>query len=148
MKKHYLSNFLSNSVLPTNTVGEFLHSSRGRRCRTALGDKPAWLLLVMVYAKCTGNIRLLSEDRNYLARELCGADNWADLPKGMRTYAGICLAYLATSQTLPLRMHTTKSGKGSKKYWIQPVLHVPTVPPTALPKLVVLSGKDIVVNRR
>jgi hypothetical protein len=135
-------------MLPEYTVSEFLSSSRGIRCRITLGDEATRRLLQSVYAWAVANLLSLSYHRMHKARDVCGADNWKSLPSkgGVRNYAGMCLAFLEASKSLPLRMHKTKSGKGSRHYWIQLPQSVGTVRLSTPPQRVVLSGKDIVVK--
>ena len=139
---------VSQSVLHENVFNAFMSSSRGYRCRTTLGDKIAQQLLQWVYAACIGNLPSLSNSCMHLARDVCGIDNWKTLPSvSTRSCAGICLAFLVTRESLPLRMHKTRSGKGPRKYLIQHARLAAPVLPCSGPKLVVLSTKDIVLNR-
>lgn len=77
------------------------------------------------------------------AREICGVESWESMARmgSLRNYAGISLAFLADTKALPLKMHVTKSGKGSKHYWMQPALPFVAASPVVLPKPVILSGK-------
>ena len=110
---------VSRPVLPEYAFRAFMSSPRGIRCRIMLGQEPARHLLQLVYASCALNLHSLSKHRNHLARELCGEEVWEPMWKRERCCAGFCLAFLATSHALPLRMHQTKSGKGSKRYWLE-----------------------------
>lgn len=143
------SDLMPKSVLPEFIVSEFMSTSRGYRCRTTLGDKAARQLLQWVYASCDGHLPSLSHSCMHLARDACGIDNWKSLPQRMSflSCAGICLAFLVTRKALPLRMHTTRSGKGPRKYWVQYTRHGATVLPCPDPKPVLFSAKNIIVNR-
>lgn len=60
----------------------------------------------------------LTPRKRYTAEELCGPDLWDSWVPGEQISAGICLAYLVRNGTVPLVMHITRSGKGTKKYFL------------------------------
>lgn len=148
MKSIVSTGSASNSILPDYRVSEFKASSRGMRCCINLGDDVAVDLLQTVYAWSKGNLSALSHFRMHKARDICGLDNWQSLlrKQTLRNYAGMCLAFLSDTKSLPLRMHLTKSGKGSKHYWIQSAAHNAGVPSIPAKKPLVVSAKDIVVT--
>lgn len=85
-------------------------------------------LLDMVRAACARNISSLATSKRHLARDLCGAAFWATLNDRQIPCAGMCLVFLVKRGLLPLRLHQTRSGKGSKHYWVTsggPVLFAP-----------------------
>lgn len=97
---------------------KFFKSAQGKRCCSMLGDEAARKLLFDVQA-WTGIFGLkLAPDRKHLTRELCGLMNWASLSTAAKTCAGMCMAHLVIQQLLPLYMHRTRSGRGSRSYWL------------------------------
>lgn len=140
---------VSNLILSDHVVCGFTTSSSGLRCRITLGDDTTLTLLQTIFAWSKGNLLNLSPRRMYKAREVCGLENWNSMPRSrsLRSCAGMCLAFLAQSEALPLAIHRTKSGKGSKHYWPQLAQPFAVTPPAALQKSAVRSGKDIVVYR-
>jgi hypothetical protein len=83
-----------------------------------LEDKRAQQLLQAVHRVCVATLPTLSRTRKHRSRDLCGEDFWAPLSRGRRICAGLCIAYLVREKHLPLRLHETPRGKGSKAYWI------------------------------
>ena len=83
-----------------------------------LGDGPAQTLLRFVFRACVTNIPRLSRTSRHPSRDLCGAEYWAPMSRGLKSCAGMCVAFLADRQDLPLQLHVTRSRKGSKNYWI------------------------------
>ena len=83
-----------------------------------LGDGPAEHLLRSVFLACATNIPRLSRTSRHPSRDLCGAEYWAPMSRGLKSCAGMCVAFLADRQDLPLQLHVTRSRKGSKTYWI------------------------------
>lgn len=143
-------NVISRSIPPDYVIREFMTSSRGTCCRIHLGDDDAMELLKTVYSWAKRNLPSLNPSRMHLGRDVCGLHNWNTMKgKGSRrNYAGMCLAFLVDAEALPLRMHRTKSGKGPKKYWVHIAEHSAKCSSREQLKLVVVSAKDIVVNRR
>ncbi len=114
-------NRLSHPRLTGPELHAFLATARGSQCVGRLRDTSAALqLLQSVYVACNENLSSVHMGRMYLARELCGDDFWCGRRRRDRVCAGICLAYLVDEvHVLPLRAHVTKSGKGSKRYWLR-----------------------------
>lgn len=81
-----------------------------------LGEGPSTQLLRSVFLACTTNIPRLSRTRKHPSRDLCGAPFWAPLSKGRCICAGLCIAFMERNQDLPLQLHKTHRGKGSKTY--------------------------------
>lgn len=106
-------------TFPSYLSKTFPSSVNGLRCRAMLGEVQAQALLVQVYTWCSSNLPLLDDARKHLSRDLCHADRWNTLSRRERICAGLCIAFLVNREAaLPLRMHKTRSGKGSKSYWI------------------------------
>lgn len=83
-----------------------------------LGNERAQQLLHDVYRACVSTLPTLSRTRKHPSRDLCGTAFWAPLSAGRRNCAGMCIAFMERKQNLPLRLHKTRRGKGSKTYWI------------------------------
>ncbi len=110
----------SQPRLPSAALRAFLATARGSQCVGRLDAKLAPQLLQSVYVACNENLRFARMGRKYLARELCGDDFWYGRLRCEQICSGICLAYLVDElHVLPLRIHWTKSGKGSKRYWLR-----------------------------
>ncbi len=105
------------STLPDSSVNAFLASASGRRCSSMIGELAAMRLLRSVHRACTATMPTLSRTRKHPSRDLCGAAYWAPLSRGLKSCAGLCIAFMVKRQDLPLRLHKTRSGKGSKTYW-------------------------------
>lgn len=95
-----------------------MRSPGGQRCCVMLGDERAHWLWPAVHHVCTVNIPTLNRANRHLSRDLCGAAFWYSLPLRMRICAGICIAFMARAEDLPLRLHRTRRGRGSKTYWL------------------------------
>ena len=113
------SNRTMSSTLPDSSINAFLASASGRRCSAMIGERAALGLLRSVYRACTATMPTLSRTRKHASRDLCGAAYWAPLSRGLMSCAGLCIAFLVKRQDLPLRLHKTRSGKGSKTYWLK-----------------------------
>ena len=101
------------------SVDSFLTSAQGQRCRSTLGEARARWLVRAVQERARINIPTQSPSRRHLTRELFGEADWAELPPGAtRNCAGMCMAYLVIHKLLPLRTHRTRSGRGSRSYWL------------------------------
>jgi hypothetical protein len=111
---------LPQTCLPDAALRTFLATPRGAQCAGWLDAASAMQLLQSVYVACSENLRSAHAGQKYLARELCGDPFWSARRRREQICAGICLVYLVDEiQALPLRLHKTKSGKGSKRYWLQ-----------------------------
>lgn len=99
---------------------EFEESASGRRVRQVLGNSnaPPEALLRTVRQAVMEVIPYLAPGKRYTAEELCGPDLWDAWAPGEQISAGICLAYLVRNGAVPLVMHITRSGKGTKKYFL------------------------------
>ena len=106
-------------TLPDSSINRFLESPSGHRCRAMLGDASAQRLVRSVFLACAANMRNLSPARKHSSRDLCGAEYWAPLSRGLKSCAGLCTAFMERNQDLPLQLHKTRRGKGSKTYWIK-----------------------------
>lgn len=105
-------------ILPRAALVAFFRSWRGKRCRSMLGDKATVLLAKTVYVQAMPEIAKLVPNRKVTARDLFGADEWPAHTLRYRICTGIFIAFLVSStDLLPLRMHKTRSGSGTKKYW-------------------------------
>ena len=100
-------------------LGGFLRSPGGQRCCAMLGDERAQGLLLQVHKVCTATMPVLNRSTKHLSRDLCGAAFWASLPLRMQICAGICISFMARAEHLPLRLHRTRRGRGSKKYLLR-----------------------------
>ena len=103
--------------LPAGVVRAFLRSWRGPRYLAYVPRDLVVLLMQQVYTRVRRNLGHQNPLRKHPARVLCGAD-WEPLPKGQKSGAGMFLAFLAANGYLPLKLHVTPSGSGSKTYWI------------------------------
>ena len=83
-----------------------------------LGDQAGHLMLRNAHVWCTRNLPTLDPARKHSSRDLCGSDTWSALKPRQYICAGMCIAFLVTHGVLPLHMHITRSGKGSKTYWL------------------------------
>lgn len=105
-------------VLPRAALVAFFRSWRGRRCRSLIGSSATVRWARTVYARVVPATATLDPNRMVTAGELFGADDWKDLRRAYQVCAGIFIAFVVSStDLLPLRMHQTRSGKGTKKYW-------------------------------
>jgi len=53
------------------------------------------------------------------AKLLCGPELWASYgANSVKQCAGMCLSYLVLIRALPLRVHVTPKGKGTKRYFL------------------------------
>jgi hypothetical protein len=105
-------------MINTEAKNAFLGTARGKRCVTTLGKPISVAMLELVYTCVSQEIPFLDATKKHLARELCHLDVWNVLSKSETHFAGMCIAFLAEAELLPLRMHRTKSGKGPKFYWL------------------------------
>ena len=121
------------SALPASSIDAFLASASGRRCSAMQGEGPAQNLLRSVYLACATNIPRLSRTSKHPSRDLCGAEYWAPLSRGLKSCAGMCVAFLVDRQDLPLQLHVTRSRKGSKTYWLKGARRPSTAPARTLP---------------
>jgi hypothetical protein len=114
------SNILKAIDMSTINQLEFEKSASGRRVRQVLGNRraPPEGLLNIVRQAVMEVVPYLAPRKRYTAEELCGPDLWDAWAPGLQISAGICLAYLVRNGTVPLVMHTTPSGKGTKKYFL------------------------------
>lgn len=103
--------------LPAGVGNAFIRSWRGPRYFALVPPDREALLMHQVYTRVRRNIGHLDPLRKHPARVLCG-DDWKTLLKGQPSAAGIFLAFLVENGHVPLRLHVTRSGKGSKTYWI------------------------------
>ena len=83
-----------------------------------LGDERAQQLLHDVHRACVATLPTLSRTRKHPSRDLCGAALWETLSQGGWSCAGMCIAFMERNQHLPLTLHRTRRGKGSRTYWI------------------------------
>ncbi len=104
--------------LPDSCAQAFVASPSGHRCKAMLGETRALRHLRSVFSACVAHMPELSRSRKHLSRDLCGAEFWTPLSRGLRVCAGLCIAFLAARQDLPLRLHKTRKGRGSKTYWL------------------------------
>jgi hypothetical protein len=61
----------------------------------------------------------LTPGRRYTTEDFCGPDLWASWSPGERISAGICLSYLVSNRAVPLVLHVTPSGTGTKRYYLR-----------------------------
>ena len=81
-----------------------------------LGNERAQQLLHDVHRACVATMPNLSRTRKHPSRDLCGALFWAPLSRGRCICAGLCIAFMERTQDLPLQLHKTRRGRGSKTY--------------------------------
>ena len=100
---------------------EFEDSASGRRVRQVLGNRraPPEGLLNIVRQAVMEVIPYLAPGKRYTAEELCGPELWASWSPGERISAGICLSYLVSNRAVPLVLHVTPSGTGTKRYYLR-----------------------------
>lgn len=69
-----------------------------------------------VHAEVVWALPHLIKGGKYTAEELCGPDIWSAWFKGGHRIAGMYLAYLVRVGAIPLVLHLTPSGNGTKRY--------------------------------
>ena len=111
----------ARAALSDAVTDAFLLTARGQRCSATLGEGPALQLLRDVFEHISANLGGLTPTRKHAARQLYGTEAWAAFQRPrLRNCAGMCLAFLVTARLLPLQLHKTRSGKGSRHYWLRP----------------------------
>jgi len=117
-------------VLTRAALVAFFRSWRGKRCRSLIGNRATVRWARTVYAHVVPATAKLDPKRKVTAGDLFGADDWNGLRRAYQVCAGIFIAFVVSStDLLPLRMHKTRSGKGTKKYW----LHLKALAPMPSP---------------
>lgn len=98
--------------------GAFLATYGGERCEKMLGStEEARGLFNLVYSTTKLKLPELDSGRNHKASEIC-SDLWLGFRPRETHCAGMCMAFMARRGLLPIKLHWTRSGGGSKKYWI------------------------------
>jgi hypothetical protein len=76
-------------------------------------------MFITILQTVSANIDGLIPGQKYKASELCGGDAWSEWHfQGQRVAAGMCLSFLVRAGALQLVLHKTKSGSGSKRYFV------------------------------
>ena len=104
--------------MKTNIFEAFSKTSSGRRASTLLATHahtPAQLFNA-IRTDVVAAIPRLIEGKKYSTEKLCSQDTWSPLYKAERRVAGMCLAFLVKVGAIPLTLHRTRSGKGTKSY--------------------------------
>lgn len=98
---------------------EASHSGRMAYGRLRIHNTDLSKIFTSILQTVSANLSGLIPGKKYKASELCGSDMWSLWPfKGQRVCAGICLSFLVGAGALPLKRHKTKSGGGSKRYFV------------------------------
>ena len=99
---------------------EFEESASGRRVRRVLGNRrtlPEYILW-QIRDAVLDVIHHLTPRNRYTTEDLCGPELWASWAPGECISAGVCLSYLVSNRNVPLMLHTTPSGTGTKHYFL------------------------------
>lgn len=99
---------------------EFEESASGRRVRQVLGHgkTPPEALLEVVRKAVREALPNMTPRRRYTTEQICGPELWAGWSHSEHVCAGICLSYLISIREVPLARHTTRSGSGTRKYFL------------------------------
>lgn len=98
----------------------FEDSASGRRVRQVLGHgkTPPEALLEVVRKAVREALPHMTPRHGYTTKKICGPVLWAAWKPGEHISAGICLSYLVSIREVPLVRHTTRSGSGTRKYFL------------------------------
>jgi hypothetical protein len=101
---------------------KFEDSTAGSRCASLLeyGNYRIRKMFDHVYAAINYAQSGMDDGVNYTASQMCGGDFWSGLHKNDKSAAGMCLAFMVNNFMVPLTMHRTRSGRGTKKYHLTP----------------------------
>ena len=99
---------------------EFEESASGRRVRQVLSKRKTLPVHILrqVRDAVLDVIPHLTPGHRYTTEDLCGPELWASWAPGERISAGVCLSYLVSNRKVPLMLHTTPSGTGTKRYFL------------------------------
>jgi hypothetical protein len=115
--------------MKTNNFQAFSKTSAGR-CSVTLSTKfstiPPKQLWDAVHSEVAWALPHLMEGGKYSAEQLCGPDIWSPWFTVERRMAGMVLAYLVKVGAIPLTLHVTPSGNGTKRY--QPLMKAGVAP--------------------
>jgi hypothetical protein len=118
-----------------NSIFEpFSKTSSGRRAATLMAThtNTTAQLFKAVRTDVAAALPGLIEGKKYSTEKLCSLDTWSPLYKAERRVAGMILAYLVKVGAIPLTLHRTRKGKGTKRYRL-PFVQVGVAPlPTCL----------------
>lgn len=108
-------------TIHTSLLNKFETSPAGRRAGTLLANHKTSLpgMLSNILNVIQDGVPGMIPEKRYTAAQLCGQTIWNAWPfKGQKCAAGMCLLFLVKAGALTLELHITKSGKGSKRYYV------------------------------
>lgn len=111
---------------------EFAKTPAGRRAAgllKACAITPKQLLYT-VFFETVFALPYLMEGEKYTTEQFCGPEKWSPLRKAERRVAGMCLAYLVKVGAIPLTLHRTRNGEGTKRYQLPVKAGVAPLAPT------------------
>jgi len=97
---------------------DFVSTPAGRRATKLLAGKATTLkqLFGDVYSAVKGSNANRGGGALRTTEQLCGDRMWNSLGIAERRIVGMCLAYQVSIKAVPLTLHRTPSGKGSRRY--------------------------------
>lgn len=98
----------------------FANTHSGRRAESLLRSHATKLkhIYETVLLNVSPALPFLDIGRRHTAKEFFDDKLWLSWSFAERRVAGMCLTFMVKHQIIPLSMHKTKSGKGSKKYYL------------------------------
>ena len=100
------------------TFEDFARTTSGRCAETLLADhtvKPEQIYQTMS-AELEFGMPSLVEGGKYTTAMLCDPAIWTPWKTAEHRVAGMCVAFMVRKSLVHLQLHTTRSGKGTKRY--------------------------------
>ena len=120
--------------MKTSIFDQFSKTSSGRRAATLMAThtKTTAQLFNAVQTDLAAALPRLIAGKKYTAKQLCSPATWSPVRIAENRVAGMILAYLVKVGAVPLTLHRTRSGKGTKRYRLPLVQVGVAILPTCL----------------
>jgi hypothetical protein len=98
----------------------FACTSSGRRAARLLATHQVTPKQIFdaALAETTQAMPNVQDERKYTTEQLCGPACWARWYTAERRVAGMCMAYFVRAKVILMEPHVTRSGKGTRKYYL------------------------------
>ena len=135
--------------MKTNNFEAFSKTSAGR-CSATFSKNfstiPTKQLWHAVLSEAIFALPFLIEGGRYTAEQLCDQEIWLPWLTVERRIAGMCLAYLVKVGAIPLVLHITPSGKGTKSYSLPSMKACVATLPTKVREIFAYDSRSLVAG--